>query len=207
MIGKLIKVLLTVALLGVALKATAVTPVEQYFQNLKSLRADFVQTVFDDQSQLLQASSGRLHMQRPGRFSWDYTEPFPQMIVSDGERLWLYDSELEQVTVKRLDQALSATPMALLSGAAPIEETFIVGEKTAQNGLDWYQLTPKEQSSDFQALWVGFANEELSAIELHDNFGQRTRLSFERLERDVALDPALFVFIPPPGVDVVGDVP
>lgn len=207
MLQRLVWVLLSVFLVSVAPVASAASRVETYFQNLKSLRADFVQTVFDDQSQLLQASSGRLHMQRPGLFSWDYTEPYPQMIVSDGERLWLYDSELEQVTVKKLDQALTTTPMALLSGAAPIETMFTISDKKTQNGLDWYQLTPKDAQSDFQALLVGFAGAELNAIELHDNFGQRTRLSFEHLERDVSLDPALFVFVPPPGVDVVGDAP
>ena len=183
------------------------TLVQRYFSGLQSLRADFVQTVFDDQGRLLQASSGRMHMQRPGRFSWDYTEPYPQLIVADGERVWLYDSELAQVTVKLMDKALDATPLALLSGAAPIEKAFTIKDRGRRNGLQWFELNPREPSAEFSALWVGFDGETLRTIELEDAFGQRTRISFENLERNVDLDPALFVFVPPPGVDIVGDTP
>lgn len=181
--------------------------VERYFQNLKSLRADFVQTVFDTDSRLLQVSSGHMVMQRPGRFRWDYQEPYEQIIVADGERLWLYDSDLEQVTVRQLDTALSATPLALLSGAAPIEEVFTVSDVVRQADLQWYELRPKEPQAEFKALRVAFRGEGLSAIELEDAFNQRTRLSFEQVERNVAIDPKLLRFVPPPGVDVVGDLP
>lgn len=181
--------------------------VERYFGDLKSLRADFVQTVFDEQSRVLETSSGRMYMQRPGRFRWDYREPFEQMILADGERLWHYDSELEQVTVRGMGDVLGSTPLALLSGAAPIEEVFTVDEVTQRDGMQWYALHPKHSQGDFKVLRVAFEDDSLRVIELEDVFNQRTRLRFEDLERNVAIDPSLWRFQPPPGVDVVGDAP
>ena len=193
--------------LGAVSAAPALTKVNDYFRGLESLKADFVQTVFDDQARLVQTSSGRMYMQRPGKFSWDYEEPYPQLIIADGSRLWLYDSDLAQVTVKLMDKALSATPLALLSGAAPIEDAFTVGEQTEKGGLQWFELRPKDPDAEFASLWIGFDGDTLAAIELADRFGQRTRLSFDNLERNVKIDPAMFIFHPPPGVDVVGDLP
>lgn len=181
--------------------------VERYFSDLTSLRTDFVQTVFDEQSRVLETSSGRMYMQRPGRFRWDYREPFEQMILADGERLWHYDSELEQVTVREMDNVLGSTPLALLSGAAPIEEVFTVDRVAQRDGMQWYELHPKNTQADFKVLRVAFKNDSLSAIELEDVFNQRTRLRFAHLERNVDIDPSLWRFRPPPGVDVVGDAP
>lgn len=181
--------------------------VQRYFENLESLRADFIQTVFDENDRPLETSSGRMVMQRPGRFRWDYHQPFEQVVVADGKRLWHYDSALEQVSVRRLDTALSATPLALLSGAAPIEKVFTVERMVSRQGLQWFELQPKDPRAEFQALRVAFRGDVLESIELEDVFNQRTRLTFRGLERNVAVDPALLRFEPPPGVDVVGDVP
>lgn len=181
--------------------------VQRYFRNLQSLRADFVQTVFDDQSRLIQTSSGRMLMQKPGRFRWDYQEPYPQVIVADGERLWLYDKELEQVTVRPLEQALTATPLALLSGVAPIEEAFIVGDQLQRADMQWYALYPRVEQPEFKVLRVGFKSGKLDMIELEDAFNQLTRLSFEDLEPNADIDPRQLRFVPPPGVDVIGEVP
>jgi len=185
--------------------AWAVTPVQRYFQDLQALRADFIQRVYDERSQVMQSSSGQMLMRRPGQFRWDYQTPAKQTIVADGERLWAYDVDLEQVTVRKLDTALSSTPLALLSGAAPIEETFAVSEVQNRDGLDWYELTPKEPQPEFLLLRVAFKDKALVSLELEDHFGQRTRLDFQKLERNPKLDPALLKFTPPPGVDVVGD--
>lgn len=179
--------------------------VQRYFQDLQSLRADFIQRVFDERSQIVQSSSGQMLMQKPGKFRWNYRTPAEQVIVADGDRLWAYDVDLAQVTVRKLDKALSATPLALLSGAAPIEDTFTVGEAHNRDGLAWYELTPKQPQPEFRLLRVAFKAELLVTLELEDGFGQRTRLDFQKLERNPALDPALLKFAPPPGVDVVGD--
>lgn len=185
--------------------AAAPGPVQRYFQDLRSLRADFIQRVFDERSQLTQSSSGQMLMQKPGKFRWDYQKPAEQIIVADGERIWTYDVGLAQVTVRKLDQALSSTPLALLSGVAPIEDSFTVGNVRQQDGLNWYDLTPRQPQPEFRLLRVAFKGDALVSLELEDSFGQRTRLDFQKLERNPALDPALLKFTPPPGVDVVGD--
>ena len=191
----------------VAVGAQSDSQVERYFQNLKSLQADFVQTVFDESARPVQISKGRVYMQKPGRFRWDYREPSKQIIVADGKRLWLYDAELEQVTVRTLDKALSSTPLALLSGAAPIQDAFTVNAAGTRNGLQWYELHPKQEQNEFKLLRVAFNGDALQATELEDAFNQRTRLEFQGLQRNVAIDPALLRFVPPAGVDVVGDAP
>lgn len=196
----LVSLLLTTAAWG-----APPSPVQRYFQDLRSLRADFIQRVFDERSQLLQSSSGQMLMQRPGKFRWDYRTPAEQIIVADGQRLWAYDVDLAQVTVRKLDQALSSTPLALLSGAAPIEESFTVGVARAQDGLTWHELTPKQPQPEFRLLRIAFKGDALVSLELEDSFGQRTRLDFQTLERNPTLEPALLQFTPPPGVDVVGD--
>jgi len=203
-LGKLRLIILMLGL-GLAVSTLAAAPVQRYFQNLKSLRADFIQRVFDERGRVMQTSSGRMLMRKPGQFRWDYQTPAEQVIVADGERLWAYDVDLAQVTVRKLDQALSSTPLALLSGAAPIEETFTVGSVRRQDGLDWYELTPRQPQSEFRLLRVAFRGDALISLELEDSFGQRTRLDFQKLERNPAFDPALLKFTPPPGVDVVGD--
>lgn len=203
-LGKLRLIILMLGL-GLAVSTLAAAPVHRYFQDLKSLRADFIQRVFDERGRVMQTSSGRMLMRKPGQFRWDYQTPAEQVIVADGERLWAYDVDLAQVTVRKLDQALSSTPLALLSGAAPIEETFTVGSVRRQDGLDWYELTPRQPQSEFRLLRVAFRGDALISLELEDSFGQRTRLDFQKLERNPAFDPALLKFTPPPGVDVVGD--
>lgn len=181
--------------------------VQRYFQDLHSLRADFVQTVFDDQSRLIQTSSGRMLMQKPGRFRWDYVEPYPQVIVADGEYLWIYDMELEQVTVRPLGEALTATPLALLSGVAPLEQAFTVGDRLQRDDRQWFALYPKHEQTEFKVLRVGFKDGRLDIIELEDAFNQLTRLDFKHLEPNVDIDPQKLRFVPPPGVDVIGDLP
>ncbi|MCB1769060.1 MAG: outer membrane lipoprotein chaperone LolA [Candidatus Competibacteraceae bacterium] len=181
------------------------SPVQDYFRDLRALRADFIQRVFDEQSRMVQTSSGQMLMQKPGKFRWDYQTPAEQIIVADGERLWAYDVDLEQVTVRKLDTALSSTPLALLSGATPIDETFTIGPVRQRDGLDWYELTPRQPQPEFRLLRVAFKGDRLVSLELEDGFGQRTRLDFQKLERNPALDPGLLQFTPPPGVDVVGD--
>ena len=185
--------------------AAAPSPVQRYFQSLHALRTDFIQRVFDERGRIMQTSSGRMLMRKPGQFRWDYRTPAEQVIVADGERLWAYDVDLAQVTVRTLDQALGATPLALLSGVAPIEETFTVDGVDHRDGLDWYALTPKQSQPEFRLLRVAFKGDLLVSLELEDSFGQRTRLDFQKLERNPTLDPALLKFTPPAGVDVVGD--
>ena len=208
LIYRWVRMLLALVLGGsltLSVQAAPQSLVQSYFQDLQSLRADFIQRVFDEQSRIVQTSSGQMLMQKPGRFRWDYQTPAEQIIVADGKRLWAYDVDLAQVTVRQLDTALSSTPLALLSGAAPIEETFTVGPVRQQNGVSWYELTPRQPQSEFRLLRVAFKGDLLVSLELEDHFGQRTQLDFQHLERNPVLDPGLLKFTPPPGVDVVGE--
>ncbi len=203
----LLKSLALLAAATLTLPAVAEVSVQRYFRELKSLDADFAQTVIDANGRVAQNSAGHMLMEKPGRFRWDYASPGEQTIVADGRRLWLYDPGLEQVTVRKLDDALGATPLALLSGAAPIDQAFRVGAAVERDGLVWFELTPKQMQGDFRVLRVAFRAEELAAIEFEDAFGQRTRIDFRTLKRNGPVDADKLRFTPPRGVDVIGEAP
>ncbi|MBL8259794.1 MAG: outer membrane lipoprotein chaperone LolA [Candidatus Competibacteraceae bacterium] len=197
-------VLVLVLLAALPVGATP-AQVQRYFRDLRSLQAEFTQRVYDEKARVVQSASGQMWMQKPGKFRWNYQAPAKQIIVADGERLWSYDVDLAQITVRKLDKALGSTPLALLSGAAPIEDSFTVDNARGEDGLTWYDLTPKQPQPEFRLLRVAFKGELLVALELEDGFGQRTRLDFQKLERNPELDADLLKFAPPAGVDVVGD--
>jgi chaperone LolA len=180
-------------------------PLAAYFEQLRTLRADFVQTVEDGGSRMPQRSTGRVLLERPGRFRWDYQTPYEQVIVSDGERIWHYDADLEQVTVQRLDESMDSTPLALLMGQTPLESSFKVEALGETYGEDWFELIPLGPESQFNRIRLALSGGELSALELEDALGSLTRLRFEAMERNGAIDPAELEFVPPAGADVVGD--
>ena len=176
-----------------------------FFEEVDSVRADFVQQVLNPQNQALQQTSGTMLLSRPGRFRWDYTKPYKQLIVANGEKVWLYDVDLEQVTVKKFDAAMGSTPALLLSSGANIEDNFSVHDLGMKNDLAWVELTPKNKDSGFEKLLLGFGEHNLQHMELQDSFGQLTRLSFTNIERNPELESAQFDFVPPAGVDVIGE--
>ncbi len=178
---------------------------DDFFANVKTLQADFHQTLIDDKGHTVKEANGVLVMQRPGKFRWDYLQPYKQLIVADGKKIWVYDSELEQVTVKPMDAALGSTPALLLSGTKPLQENFIITELGPSDGLEWVELSPKVPDSSFERVRLAFDKTNLQRMELVDNFGQLTWLEFKKLERNVHPDPKLFVFSPPVGVDIIGD--
>lgn len=198
---------LCVLLGGVLLSAQALaeTEVERYFGELTTLKAEFAQTVYDEQGRSLERSSGTMYMQRPLRFRWDYRTPHQQLIVADGERLWLYDKGLEQVTVQPLDDTLGATPLALLSGERPLGDVFGIRSLPSSGPLQWYRLSPLDaDATEVSVLRLAFSEGDLQVLEIEDVFQRRTRLALVDVERDALLDDAVFRFEPPPGVDVVG---
>jgi outer membrane lipoprotein carrier protein len=183
----------------------AVARVEAYLGSLKTLSADFSQVVRDRDGRIVDRASGTLSLSRPNRFRWDYTKPYLQTIVADGERLWLYDSELEQVTVRALEAGLGSTPAMLLSGAGRIADAFESLGSERAGEWTWYRLRPKQSGSDFESVGLAFGTQgELAAMELRDKLGQTTVIEFGRLRRNPALDATLFRFDPPPGADVIG---
>lgn len=179
--------------------------VEAFLKGLHSLQASFVQELVDRQGVLLEESAGTLAIRRPDRFRWDYSEPYEQVIVADGRRIWLYDADLDQVTVRRSDDTLSATPAMLLSGEGNLQDNFRVTGTEESGGLFWVNMEPRRDDTDFRWVRLGFAGTQLRAMRLADKLGQTTQLSFTQLERNPPLDPSRFTFTVPPGADIIGD--
>ncbi|KAA3626320.1 MAG: outer membrane lipoprotein carrier protein LolA [Proteobacteria bacterium] len=203
---------LTILMVGVLLTWTvpaaaaddAVASLRVLVEQTRSLKAAFEQSVEDSQSKRILRSSGRLELLRPGRFRWDYQKPYPQQIVADGERIWIYDTELEQVTVKPLSTALGSAPSLLLSGGIELDASFTYQPMGTRDGAEWVELIPKEPDSNFEKVRIGFVKRKLSTMELVDSFGQLTRFRFTEVEVDPPVAAARFQFVPPAGVDVVG---
>lgn len=197
-------------LLGLALApalawAGAVEQVRHYLDSTRTLRADFSQTVVGKAGRKPQQSSGTLAISRPGKLRWEIQKPYPQLMVGDGDKFWIYDPELKQVTVRKMGQAIGSTPAALLSGSTDLEKNFALKEGGEVEGLNWVEALPKSSDSGFEKVRLGFAGNELKAMELLDNFGQTTQVRFSRIERNPALPATLFKFTPPAGADVVGE--
>ncbi len=197
-------------LMTISLAATAadesIAQVDAYLGSVKTLSADFVQVVRNREGQITNRATGTLSISRPNRFRWDYRDPYVQTIVADGTKLWLYDADLAQVTVRPLLSGLGSTPAMLLSGSGSVAEGFKGGPVERDAQWTWCRLTPKDRGSDFEKVSLGFnAKGELAAMELTDKLGQSTSLDFSNVRRNVSLDPALFRFEPPKGADVIGD--
>jgi chaperone LolA len=200
---------LTLGLLLVAsVTASAAGSIEKlqaFIAQTLSARASFTQQVLDKNGKTVQSASGKLVFSRPGKFRWEYQKPYEQLIVGDGEKLWVYDKELAQVTVKKLEGALGSSPAALLAGSNDIEEYYNVNAKGVSRGLDWLEAYPKEPDSMFQKVRMGFKGNTLDTMELHDQLGQITQIRFSRIERNPKLPADAFTFTPPQGVDVIED--
>jgi len=178
---------------------------QSFYKEVQSLRGDFTQTVFDQHMKAKVHAQGSFALQRPGKFHWDYQSPFRQLIVANGKRVWIYDSELEQVTVKTLDETVGNTPAQLLSSGESLERNFTMTDLGSKDDLEWVELIPREKDTSFERVRLGFDQHDLRIMELIDNFGQTTRLEFSHLQHNPRLAPTLFEFTPPPGVDVVGE--
>jgi outer membrane lipoprotein carrier protein len=179
-------------------------PVSDWFSDLESIQADFTQTVVDSAGEQVQDSQGQVWIQRPGRFRWDYRTPYRQLIVADGEQLWTYDEDLEQATVKDLDAALSSTPAMLLSAYRPLSEVVSWQADGESNGIRWFRLQPREQDAAVEDVRIGFDGRVLKIIEVLDGFGNRTRIRFTDLQRNVRLEDGLFRLQLPDGTDIIG---
>ena len=177
----------------------------QFLGATQAASGEFEQTVTDRNGKLVQRSRGSLVFQRPGKFRWTYLTPYAQLIVGDGTRGWIYDEDLRQVTVRRVDQALTSTPAALLGGNNAAMRAFQLTELGQKDGLDWVEAVPRDKEGGFERVRMGFGPGGLERMELHDSFGQVTLLRFSALTRNPALEPSLFRFSPPKGVDVVGE--
>ena len=195
--------------LAVALSATAraagIDQLREFIENTRGAKAEFTQTVSARSGRKPQTSSGSFVFSRPGKFRWIYDKPYYQLLVSDGEKLWIHDRDLNQVTVKRIGKALGSSPAALLAGDNAFEKNFSVKNAESAEELEWIEATPNQPDGSFEWVRIGFRDNLPRAMELRDNFGQTTRLTFAALQANPALDAGLFRFTPPPGADVVSE--
>lgn len=188
---------------ALAVQADAVDTLREFTRDVKSGRAAFTQTVTSPDGAKKKSSTGSFEFSRPNRFRFAYSKPFEQLIVSDGQKVWLHDIDLNQVSVRLLDQALGATPAALLAGGS-LERDFELSALPARDGLDWALATPRAKDGSVAQLKVGFRGKDLAALEIVDAFGQRSLLSFSAVQQGVAVPAERFRFVPPAGVDVIG---
>jgi outer membrane lipoprotein carrier protein len=203
-----LKILLVLLLLQMPQVYASQKPVEQlqnFLTTTKTLTSNFKQVVYDESGKVKQTSYGVFSLSRPGKFRWNYQKPFLQEIVSNNGKVWFYDADLAQVTVKRLDKSMGSTPALLLTGDVELEKEFTLENQGDEEGLEWIKLVPKNLESNFKYVLLGLNAGSLAGMELSDNFGQLTRIYFS----DVRINPPLsgdeFNFIPPKGVDVLED--
>ena len=187
-----------------AASAGAIDDFRSFTTQTRAVRGDFTQVVVDRSGKTLRQSSGTFSLQRPGRFRWSYAKPYAQLLVGDGEKVWIYDADLNQVTIRPMDKALSATPAALLSGSQEFEKIFAIDELPPADGLNWLSAKPRTPDSGLESAKLGFSNGSLERLEFIDNFGQTTTITVSKLEKNPALAPDTFKFVPPKGADVIG---
>lgn len=185
--------------------ADAAERLREFAREVKGGEAKFTQTVTSADGSRRKVSTGSFAFLRPNRFRFAYDKPVEQLIVSDGQKVWIYDADLNQASSRPLAKALGQTPAALLAGATP-EQDFVIANEGPREGLEWLKATPKQrEGATFQALRLGFRGKELAAVEITDNFGQRSLLQFNAWATGAAAVPGAerFRFVAPPGADVV----
>ena len=197
--------LLIAVLLGltsVTARADAVDTLKDFVREVKTGHAAFTQVVTSPDGVKKKTSSGTFEFSRPNRFRFSYAKPFEQVIVADGQKVWIYDADLNQVSARKLSQALGATPAALLAGGS-LESDFNLSSLPAKDGLEWAQATPKAKDGAFQSVRIGFRGKALSAVEITDSFGQRSLLTFSKMVANAPVAAESFKFVVPKGADVI----
>jgi outer membrane lipoprotein carrier protein len=202
---KFLTILFVSSFAPVLAQAASLEALKAFVHDVHTARAAFSQQVMDNSGKIKQQASGTLVFSRPGKFRWTYSKPYEQLIVGDGTKLWLYDKDLDQVTVRNLGDALGSSPAALLAGSTEIEKFFSLKDIGRRDGIDWLEARPKDKASTFESVRMGFVGNQLTAMELKDNFGQTTTLKFSGLERNLPLRSSDFKFKPPKGADVISD--
>ena len=186
--------------------ATATESLNRFINEAKTVRASFSQTLYDKNARAIQESSGIMLFERPSKFRWVYEKPYEQIIVGDGERVWFYDTDLNQVTVRQFDIAIGSSPAALLAGNSAIEDNFELIELGEQNQLKWLEAIPKSNESAFEFIQLGFTMDGvLEIMALKDTLGQTTLLTFTNLDKNPVLPANFFEFTPPEDADVISD--
>ena len=195
---------LLATLVSSAALAGAVDDFRAFTTQTTSARGDFTQVVVDRGGKVVRQSSGTFSLARPGKFRWTYAKPYSQVLVGDGEKVWVYDADLNQVTIRPMDKALAATPAALLSGSQEFEKVFAIDELPPADGLAWLAAKPRGTDSGLESAKLGFKSGTLERLEFVDSFGQTTTITVSKLEKNPQLAADTFKFTPPKGADVIG---
>ncbi|HET9112324.1 MAG TPA: outer membrane lipoprotein chaperone LolA [Burkholderiales bacterium] len=202
---QLILLLITLFFYATGCRADGIAALQAFIADTHSAQADFSQTVLDKAGKIKQQSAGTMVFSRPGKFRWTYETPFKQIIVGDGKKIYLYDTDLEQVTIKHYDTTLGSSPAALLAGDNAIEKFYVLTDTGNSDGLTWLKAVPKDRDSAFRQIEMGFDRNTLTEMKILDNFGLTTVLRLNRLQRNPKLPAGTFKFVPPAGVDVLSD--
>jgi outer membrane lipoprotein carrier protein len=188
-----------------AADAATVEELKTLLRETNTARSRFAQMVLDKNLKKLQESTGTMQFAKPGKFRWEYDKPYQQTIVGDGTRVWVYDKDLNQVTVRKIDVALGSSPAALLAGTNDIDKNYALTATGVQDGLDWIEAVPRARDNTFEKVRLGFSKSGLEAMELRDQFGHVTVVKFSAIERNAKIAPETFKFTPPKGADVISD--
>lgn len=180
-------------------------PLDNFLNGLETIESNFSQTLVNESGQMIENSSGTLYLRQPAQFHWAYEVPYTQHIISDGQSLWIYDEDLEQVTIRNITEDLSQTPAGIILGDNNITEHFIELELGNIDGFDWVELTPKDIESQYSSIKIGFDNNKLGMLLIHDSLGQITRIDFIDVKRNIKIDENRFVFTGVEGIDVIDE--
>lgn len=178
---------------------------DRFFETVQTYTARFQQVILDEGLNPIEESSGVMQIARPGRFRWDYEPPNEQHIVSDGQKVWLYDIELEQITVRSQERSLGKTPATLLAGSSDIKSNYEIRDLGQTGVLVWVGMKPKDSESGFSDMRIGFEDDELRIMELVDGLGQTTRITLTEASENQEIDDARFILAPPEGVDIIDE--
>ncbi len=195
----------TLFTLPITVMADGIASLKAFYTDTKTMRADFSQVVTDKQGRKVQEVQGVMQLKRPNKFRWDYNKPFEQQIISDGKQIWLYDTELAQVTVRGISKALGSSPAALLAGGESLEKNFKLMDTARKDNLEWVSALPLEPDSGFEKIFLGFSDSQLQKMELTDSFGHNTSIIFSNLAQNNSISDGIFVFKVPKGVDLIGE--
>ena len=199
------KWLLLAALVSCTAQGATIDRLRAFVKDTQTARADFTQTVADKDGRVAQTASGEFLLERPGKFRWTVQKPYKQLLVGDGQRVWIFDEDLNQVIVRKIGEALGSTPAALLAGSQDVERAFTWKDLPSSGGLEWLSATPISKETTFAEIRLGFDAKGLAALELLDAFGQKSVVRFTGFERNPKLPPSSFAFTPPKGADVIGE--
>ena len=206
---KLAGLLAAAAVTSASVSATALDALNEFVKSTRSGKAGFTQVIVNKTGKVSNPASGTFQFQRPGKFRWVYDKPYEQSIVGDGDKLWIYDKDLNQVTVRKLGGSLGQSPAAILAGSDDLAKNFTLKDAAAKDGLEWLEATPKSKDTTFELVRIGLRRDasgvSLAAMELADSFGQTSVLTFGKLERNPVMGADTFKFVPPKGADVFGE--